>query len=51
MADMGVFGGAGGGEAPTFFLHLNAACRSTTPQYRRIYNFTAMDEYNWHNCN
>ena len=28
----------------------NAAWRSATPQYRRIYNSTAIDECKWHNC-
>ena len=32
------------------FTPKNAACRSTTPQYHRIYESTAMEECKWHNC-
>ena len=30
--------------------HKNAACHSTTPQYRRVYNSTTMEECKWHHC-
>ena len=41
--------GAGGPRPPNYlptkkFTHKNAVCRSTTPQYHRIYNSTAMEE-------